>query len=137
MVPAPVDGQAQARRGSGAGVHLGMTAQDNLHDFLRGVRDGYGQDHPGPPILLSRPTMRMVFALVEAAYAEGGWDALEAAIAAVPEFADPMGSLGPLWIAIETEAGREVRAAIEFVEVAKDVRHNLNKFGRMRPVELT
>ncbi|MYE06889.1 MAG: hypothetical protein F4Y04_06680 [Chloroflexi bacterium] len=89
------------------------------------------------PSVLPRHAIAFIFELVEQTFAAGGWDAVEAAMRKVPEFAEPMGALGPLWIAIQMERGNEVRAAVEFTEVARDVHHNLKKFGRMRPVEMT
>ena len=111
-------------------------ARDELADTLRGFRDGFMKGNPrAHTVLLSPAELRVVFPLVEESFAEGGWEAVEAALAAIPEFAEPTGALGPLWIATQMELGRdtaEIRVAVEIVLVAADVAYNLNERGRMR-----
>ena len=77
-----------------------------------------------------------VFSRVELHFSNGGtWEQLEEILQQVDGMADPMGPIGPLWIAVQLELGREVRAALEHTEVAKDVLHNLKTHGKMRFVE--
>ena len=88
--------------------------------------------HPELPSSVTR-----VFFQVELHFANSGtWEELEAAIQDVDGMAEPLGPVGPLWIATQLELGREVRAAYEHTEVARDVRHNLKKFGKMRCIEV-
>ena len=108
------------------------SAQSLLEAALQGANDARVKAGYQPPVLLNPIAIGFIFGLVEGAFQEGGWSALEAALEKVPEFANPMGSLGPLWCAIQMERGKEVRAGIEWIEVAHDIREGLNRHGRMR-----
>lgn len=112
-----------------------LIAQHALECALRGIAD-QRKDllvQAGAPLGLDQ--LDRIFRFVECAFAAGGWDAVEAPLLAVPEFAEPMGPLGPLWCAIQIERGVESRVPGLVAEVARDVHHSLTTTGRMRYAE--
>ena len=74
-----------------------------------------------------------VFRAVEQHFADGGsFEDLEHILSSVPELTDPLGPLGPLWIATQIELGRPLRTPEIHREVANDVLHALKTAGVMR-----
>ena len=74
-----------------------------------------------------------VFRLVEEHFSQGlAWEQLEAEIQQVPEMADTLGELGPLWVATQLALQKKVRATEIHKMIAYDILHNLEVYGKMQ-----
>ena len=77
--------------------------------------------------------LRTLFNLVEYNFLYGhSWEQLETELQQVESMTDPMGRIGPLWIAVQMALDKPIRASHEHTEVAIDILYNLNTHGKMR-----
>ena len=101
------------------------------------MQDWIAVNPPDEKGLLTRGQVRDAIFRAAQMVRFGSWQELEDALSAVPAFCDPMGPLGPLWIAVQMELNRPpVRAGIEHTMVAQDVLEGFRRYretGEWKP----
>ena len=101
----------------------------SLRDCLPDLLVAYLLAEINPPAE-ARRSLVPIFRAVEQHFAQGGsFEELERQIATIPEIADPNGPIGLLWVAIQTELERPVRAPEIHLELARDILHSLKTHG--------